>query len=45
MTKEQANRAMSLFKHGTYLKVDADHVVIVDKPDLWLKAVESFFVD
>jgi pimeloyl-ACP methyl ester carboxylesterase len=45
MTKEQADRAMSLLRHGTYLKVDADHVVNVDKPDLWLKTVQGFFVD
>lgn len=44
MTREQADRAMSLLKRGTYLKVEADHVVNVDKPDVWLKAVQNFFV-
>lgn len=44
MTKEQADKAMSLLKRGTYLKVDASHVVNLDKPDLWLQTVESFFL-
>jgi pimeloyl-ACP methyl ester carboxylesterase len=44
MSPEEAQRAMSLLKHGTYLKVDASHVVNLDKPEAFIGAINSFFL-
>lgn len=43
MTKEQADGAMSKLKYGTYQRVDASHVVNVERPEVWLEAVGNFF--
>ncbi|MCJ2184475.1 alpha/beta hydrolase [Novosphingobium sp. 1949] len=42
MTEAQARAAMAQLQHGTYRRVDASHVVNLDKPELWLGAVEDF---
>ncbi|WP_226911346.1 alpha/beta fold hydrolase [Gallaecimonas mangrovi] len=44
MSKEDAQAAMALLKHGTYQKVDATHVVNLDKPQLFIEAIEHFFL-
>jgi pimeloyl-ACP methyl ester carboxylesterase len=44
MTLEQAQQAVTLLKHGTYLKVDSEHVVNLVKPDVYLAALKGFFV-
>ncbi|WP_331688316.1 hypothetical protein [Consotaella aegiceratis] len=44
MSREEAERAMSLLKNGKYVKVDATHVVNLDKPELFIKAIEGFFL-
>lgn len=44
MSPQEAQRAASLLKHGKYVKVDATHVVNLDKPDLFVKDLESFFL-
>ncbi|HEY0180200.1 MAG TPA: alpha/beta hydrolase [Dokdonella sp.] len=43
MSKEDAGRAMSLLKRGTYVKVASGHVVNLDRPDAFVAALESFF--
>lgn len=43
MSQEEADRAVSLLQDGTYMRVNATHVVNLDKPDLWLEAVKGFF--
>lgn len=45
LDQADADRAMSLLKHGRYLKVDATHVVNLDKPDIFLAALKGFFRD
>jgi len=44
MSQEEGERAASLLKNGTYERVDATHVVHLDKPDVWLGLVENFFL-
>lgn len=44
MTKEEAERAVSLLKNGKYLKVDASHVVNLDKPDEFVRILKGFFL-
>lgn len=44
MSKEEAARASSLLRNGTYVKVDATHVVNLDKPDTFIAAAERFFL-
>lgn len=44
MSKADADRAMTLLKHGTYLKVDASHVVNLDAPDTFVAALNGFFL-
>ena len=44
MSKEEAERAMSLLRNGTFLKVDASHVVNLNKPDVFVRSVSSFFL-
>ncbi|GIF23175.1 hypothetical protein BJ973_000469 [Actinoplanes tereljensis] len=43
MSQEDADRAMSLLAHGTYRKVDAGHVINLDKPQEFITALEGFF--
>ena len=44
MSPEEAQHAMSLLKNGSYVKVDASHVVNLDKPGLFVENLESFFL-
>ncbi len=44
MTREDADRAMSLLPGGTYRKVDASHVVHLDEPEQFTQIVEDFFL-
>jgi pimeloyl-ACP methyl ester carboxylesterase len=44
MSKEEAERAMSLLKDGKYLRVDASHVVNLDKPEAFIKAANGIFL-
>lgn len=44
MSREEAERAMALLKHGTFLRVDAGHVVHLDKPDLFIQQAEELFL-
>jgi pimeloyl-ACP methyl ester carboxylesterase len=44
MRPEDAARATSLLQHGTYVKVDASHVVNLDKPEEFVRILESFFI-
>jgi pimeloyl-ACP methyl ester carboxylesterase len=43
MSKADADRAMLLLKHGQYQKMDASHVINLDKPDAFIAALEAFF--
>jgi pimeloyl-ACP methyl ester carboxylesterase len=43
MSKDDAERALSLLAHGTYERVDATHVVHLDKPDVFVRLVTSFY--
>lgn len=43
MSKADADHAMSLLRHGQYLKVDASHVINLDKPDIFISTLEAFF--
>jgi pimeloyl-ACP methyl ester carboxylesterase len=45
MSQEQADRAMSLLKNGKYLKVDSGHVVNLENPDVFVKALKEFFLN
>lgn len=42
MTQEDAYKAVSLLANGTYRKVDATHVVHLDKPDLFIDVLGDF---
>jgi hypothetical protein len=44
MTQEDADKAMSLLANGTYRRVDATHVVHLDKPDLFVDVLSDFFL-
>jgi pimeloyl-ACP methyl ester carboxylesterase len=44
MTADQAAQAMALLNNGTYLKVDAGHVVNLSNPTAYLAALQGFFV-
>ena len=43
MTQEDADRAMALLRHGTYVRVGATHVVHLDQPDRFAEILEGFF--
>jgi pimeloyl-ACP methyl ester carboxylesterase len=43
MSSEDAAKAMSLLTDGTYQKVDASHVINLDKPQEFLTALTGFF--
>jgi pimeloyl-ACP methyl ester carboxylesterase len=43
MSVGQAQQAMALLKNGTYLKVDAGHVVNLASPAAFLAALQGFF--
>lgn len=44
MSPEQASRAVSLLKQGSYLKVDSGHVINIEKPDEFVQSLRSFFL-
>ena len=44
MSKDDAERAMSLLPHGKYVRIDASHVVNLDKPAAFVKILEEFFL-
>jgi pimeloyl-ACP methyl ester carboxylesterase len=44
MSQEEADRAMSLLRNGKYVKVDASHVVNLDKPAEFVAILENFFL-
>jgi pimeloyl-ACP methyl ester carboxylesterase len=44
MTQEDADKAVSLLANGLYRKVDATHVVHLDKPDLFVDVLRDFFL-
>ncbi len=45
MSSEEAARTMSLLRHGHYVKVDAGHVVNLDKPEEFMRILKGFFAD
>jgi pimeloyl-ACP methyl ester carboxylesterase len=45
MSEADAARAMGLLQHGQFVKVDATHVVNLDKPDDFVRILESFFAE
>ncbi|WP_306205375.1 alpha/beta fold hydrolase [Actinoplanes sp. RD1] len=45
MSQQEADRAMSLLRNGTYRKIDATHVVHLDKPAEFTTLLENFFLD
>lgn len=45
MDQHDVDQAMSLLSNGTYQKVDAAHVVHLDKPSLFITIVKSFFLN
>ncbi|WBO23193.1 alpha/beta fold hydrolase [Sphingomonas abietis] len=44
MSEKEATRAMSLLKNGKYIKIDASHVVNLDKPDEFVATLDGFFL-
>ncbi|WP_436535407.1 alpha/beta fold hydrolase [Actinoplanes sp. HUAS TT8] len=44
MTEEDAGRALSLLRRGTYRRVDATHVIHLDKPDYFVRLVKDFLL-
>jgi pimeloyl-ACP methyl ester carboxylesterase len=44
MSQQQADLAMSLLKNGVYMKVDSEHVINLAKPDVFLAAINQFFL-
>lgn len=44
MSMAEAGHAMSLLKNGRYMKVDSGHVISLDKPELFIRAVTQFFL-
>lgn len=44
MSAAEAQRAASLLQHGQFMTVDATHVVNLDKPDEFIRALEGFFL-
>ena len=45
MTQEDADKAIALLPNGTYPRVDATHVVHLDKPDLFVDVLYDFFLE
>lgn len=44
MSRQEAQRAMSLLPDGQYLKIDASHVINLDRPEAFVSALENFLV-
>lgn len=45
MSLQDAARATALLRRGHYVKVDASHVVNLDKPDEFIRILEHFFLN
>ncbi|WP_059053137.1 alpha/beta fold hydrolase [Paenibacillus senegalimassiliensis] len=45
MSQEDADQAISLIPNAQYLKVDAEHVVHLDKPEQFIQIVKDFFLN
>ena len=45
MNDEEANRAISLLSNVSYKKINASHVVHIDKPDEFMEILKEFFLD
>jgi Predicted hydrolases or acyltransferases (alpha/beta hydrolase superfamily) len=44
MNQEDADRAASLIANCTYVRIDAQHTVHIDKPEEFIKLAKSFFL-
>lgn len=44
MTKEQADRAVSLIRNCKYMRVNSSHVTNLENPDQFVKIIEDFFL-
>ncbi len=44
MSDEEANKVMSLLRNGKHIRINASHVVHLDKPDDFMKIIKSFFL-
>jgi pimeloyl-ACP methyl ester carboxylesterase len=44
MTREQADRAVSLIKNCKYVKVDSGHVTNLEVPEQFIEIIEGFFL-
>ncbi|WP_195763539.1 alpha/beta fold hydrolase [Duganella guangzhouensis] len=44
MSEAEAQRAVSLLKHGSLLKVDAGHVINLEQPALFVDTLRGFFL-
>ncbi len=44
MDRNDADRVMSLLANGTYVKINAQHTVHIDKPEEFIKLIKSFFL-
>jgi hypothetical protein len=45
MSQEDADNVMSLLQHGTYKRIEAMHVVHLDKPNEFIRTMNKFFLD
>jgi len=45
MSKEDADKAMSLIQNGKFKKIKAMHVIHLDKPDVFIKIMNEFFLN
>lgn len=44
MDQDDADKAMALLTHAKYQKIDASHVVHIDKPEEFIKIMNGFFL-
>jgi len=44
MTRQDATKAMSLLRHGTYRRIDATHVTHLDQPAEFTRILKGFFL-
>lgn len=45
LDQADADRAMSLLRRGTYVRIDAAHTVHIDKPDDFIRILKRFFLE
>ncbi|MFY1637667.1 alpha/beta fold hydrolase [Solwaraspora sp. WMMB335] len=45
MSQEDADRAVSLLRTGSYRKIDATHVIHLAQPEFFARTLEEFFLD